>query len=89
MDIASVTQGIFGSELLNKNRQLKKIASKTNYIGEDVCLYIHDKTMFSEAKLLQDIAFFKTCANEYKTPIYIKHIHIVINGDANIRTYEI
>ena len=89
MDIASITQGKFGSALLNKNRQLKKVASKTGYIGEEVCLYIHDKTMFSKEKLLQDIDFFKAQAVKYKTQIYIKRIHIVINGDTDIYTYEI
>ena len=89
MDIASITQGTFGSALNNKNRQLARVARKTGYVGTEVCLYIHDKSMFSEEKLMHDIEQFKTQHQKWGSSIYIKRIRVVVNGDSRIHLYEV
>ncbi len=89
MDIASITQGTFGSALKNKNRQLARVAQKTGYVGDEVCLYVHDKAIFLEEKLLHDIEYFKTQHQKWGSSIYIKHIRVVVNGDSRIHLYEV
>ena len=91
MDIASITNvaGSCGSALINKNRQLAKVAKKTGFVGNDVCLYFYNKTTFSKSNVLRDIEYFKKHLKEWNSVQQIKHIHIVVKGEENIFEFEI
>lgn len=89
MDIASITKGNYGNVLYNKNKQLLRVKEKLGFIGQDLCIFVYDKTMFSEEKLMSDIEFFKNRIAQSNHQIQLKYIHIVIKGANNILTYEI
>lgn len=91
MDIASVTNttGTCGSALLHKNKQLAKVAKKTDFIGEDVCLYFYNKSQFSKNNVLRDIEYFKKHIKEWNMVQQLKHIHIVVRGEEEMFEFEI
>lgn len=91
MDIAPVTNttGTCGSALLHKNKQLAKVAKKTDFIGEDVCLYFYNKSQFSKNNVLRDIEYFKKHIKEWNMVQQLKHIHIVVRGEEEMFEFEI
>lgn len=45
--------------------------------------------MFSEEKLFRDAEWFKNKTTEVETTQRIKHIYVVVNGDDQLRIYDI
>lgn len=90
MDIRSITSGqVYGYALFAKNSQLGNVKKKTGIISDCVCLHFHDASMFSEEKLFRDAEWFKNKTTEVETTQRIKHIYVVVNGDDQLRIYDI
>ena len=90
MDIRSITDGrVYGNALMAKNKQLGNVKRKTGIISDCVCLHFHDPAMFSEEKLLRDAEWFKKAKKEQGGTQRIQHIYVVINGEKQLRIYDI
>lgn len=90
MDIRSITtNGYYGNALTAKNKQLGNVKRKTGESSDSVCLYFHDSTLFDEAKLLNDMQWYKRRIVELGSKQRIKHVYVVVNGEQQLRVYDI
>ena len=90
MDIRSITtNGYYGNALTAKNKQLGNVKRKTGESSDSVCLYFHDSTLFNEAKLLNDMQWYKRRIVELGSKQRIKHVYVVVNGEQQLRVYDI
>ena len=90
MDIRSITErGHYGNALKAKNKQLGNVKRKTGIDSDNVCLYFHDATMFSEEKLIHDMDWYKTNIVEIGSKQRIRHVYVVVKGESRLRKYDI
>ena len=90
MDIRSITtNGYYGNALTAKNKQLGNVKRKTGESSDSVCLYFHDSALFDEAKLLNDMQWYKRRIVELGSKQRIKHVYVVVNGEQQLRVYDI
>lgn len=90
MDIASVTDTtLYGSILCGKNKQLGRVKRKTGLVSDSLCLFFYDSRMFSHDVMLQQIEWYKQKIVEYGSKQRIKHIYCIVNGESEIKVYDL
>ena len=90
MDIRSITtNGHYGNALMAKNKQLGNVKRKTGENSDSVCLYFHDSALFDEAKLLNDMQWYKRRIVELGSKQRVKHVYVVVNGEQQLHVYDI
>ena len=94
MDIRSITgSGYYGGALLAKNQQIGKYNNRKDIDSpsDSVCLYFHDKSLFSEQKMNKSINYYKHFRKNDGTLVTqrIKHVFCVINGEKEILVFDI
>lgn len=94
MDIRSITtNGYYGAAILSKNKQLGKFNRRTDIDtkSESLCLYFHDKSLYSEKKMMKSINYYKFFRKNDGSLISrrIKRIYCVVNGEDDIIIFDI
>ena len=90
MDIRSITTSeYYGYALMAKNHHLGNVKKRTGLVSDCVCLYFHEKTLFSDEKMLNDIEWYKSHVIEVGSKQRIHHIYVVVRGEQQLRVYDI
>lgn len=95
-DIASITtlRKHYGMVLVHKNNQIGRYNQREDITdkADSVCLYFHDPAMFDEKKVHRSInyyRYFRKNDGKLLKEHNIKRIYCVLNGDTNIRVYDV
>ena len=87
MDIRSITEPVedYRNALNAKNKQLSHFLQEyPTEKAEAVCLYFHDSSLYSSAKVYTGYQRYLDYQHKYNRPTYIRKIVCVINGEEPI-----